>query len=148
MPDHVHAIVWFPIPGQLSLFMQPWKRLISHDIGLLVRSKFVRYAEKIGPDDPFGQARYYSFNLSSEERVREKLTSLHENPVRAGLVAHPCDWASIDVCLENDPVSQPLRPIFRPPVGRPRFIRCANVNSSPPCYEQGRSVGLSIRWIG
>ena len=21
MPDHVHAIVWFPIPGQLSVFM-------------------------------------------------------------------------------------------------------------------------------
>ncbi len=49
MPDHVHAIVSFSIPGQLSVFMQ--------------------------------------------QKVWEKLTSMHENPVCAGLVAHPCDWA-------------------------------------------------------
>ena len=36
MPDHVHAIVWFPIPGQLSVFMQQWKRLSSRHIGGLV----------------------------------------------------------------------------------------------------------------
>jgi putative transposase len=26
MPDHVHAVVWFPIPGQLSVFMQQCTR--------------------------------------------------------------------------------------------------------------------------
>ena len=114
VPDHIHAIVWFPIPGQLSVFMQQWKRLISHNIGLLVQSKFVHYADKVGPDDPFWQARYYSFNLYSEEKVRDKLTSMHENPVRAGLVAEPCDWAF----------------------------------SSARYDEQGRSVGVPIRWIG
>ena len=50
----------------------------------------------------------------SEEKVREKLTYMHENPVRAGLVAQPCDWAF----------------------------------SSARYYEQGRSVGVPIRWIG
>jgi putative transposase len=53
MPDHVHAIVWFPIPGQLSVFMQQWKRLTSHHIGRWVRGRFVRYAEKMGDEDPF-----------------------------------------------------------------------------------------------
>ena len=94
--------------------MQQWKRLSSHNIGVLIRSKFVHYAEKISPDDPFWQARYYSFNLYSEEKVRDKLTSMHENPVRAGLVAEPCDWAF----------------------------------SSARYDEQGRSVGVPIRWIG
>ena len=42
----------------------------------------------------------------------------------------------IDVCLENDPASQPLRPIFRPPVGRPRLGSFA-VQTSITC---GRSV--------
>ena len=93
MPDHVHAIVWFPLPFQLSVFMQQWKRLSSHHISQLAQSKFVHYVEKIGPADPFWQAKYYAFNLYSEEKVREKLAYMHENPVRAGLVARPCDWA-------------------------------------------------------
>jgi len=113
MPNHVHAILWFPVPGQLSVFMQQWKRLSSHHIGGLVQNKFVHYAEKIGGDDPFWQAKYYPFNLYSEEKVREKLTYMHENPVRAGLVAKACDW----------------------------------VFSSARYYEQGRSVGVPIRWI-
>jgi len=49
----------------------------------------------------------------SEEKVREKLTYMDENPLRAGLAARPCDW--------------PL--------------------SSASYYEQGRSVGVPIRWI-
>jgi len=114
MPDHVHAIVWFPIPNQLSVFVQQWKRLSSHSIGELVRRQFVRYAEKIGQGDPFWQAKYYSFNLYDEEKVREKLKYMHENPVRTCLTQRPCDWAF----------------------------------SSARHYEQGRSVGVPIRWIG
>jgi putative transposase len=113
MPNHVHAIVWFPVTGQLSVFMQQWKRLTSFQIGRLVRSKLVRYAEKIADKDPFWQAKYYSFNLYSEEKVREKLTYMHENPVRAGLVDRPCDWPF----------------------------------SSARHYEQGRIVGVPVRWI-
>ena len=113
MPDHVHAIVWLPVPGQLSVFMQQWKRLSSHHISQLVQRTLVHYADKIGPGDPFWQAKYYPFNLCSEDKVREKLTYMHENPVRAGLVAQPCDW----------------------------------VFSSARYYEQGRSVGVPIRWI-
>ncbi len=32
MPDHVHAIVWFPEPGHLSRFMHEWKRVSSRRI--------------------------------------------------------------------------------------------------------------------
>ena len=41
MPDHVHAIVWFAVPRQLSVFMQQWKRLSSHHIRRLVHSELV-----------------------------------------------------------------------------------------------------------
>jgi putative transposase len=32
MTDHVHAVVWFPETGQLSKFMQGWKRTSSYAI--------------------------------------------------------------------------------------------------------------------
>jgi putative transposase len=113
MPDHVHTIVWFPAAGQLSVFVQQWKRLTSYQISRLVRSKLLHYATKIKGDQPFWQAKYYCFNLYNEEKVREKLTYMHENPVRAGLVRTPSEW----------------------------------VFSSARYYEQGRSVGVPIRWI-
>ena len=75
------------------MFIQQWKRLTSYQISRLVRSKLVRYAAKIKSDQPFWQPKYYCFNLYSEEKVREKLTYMHENPVRAGLVRTPCEWA-------------------------------------------------------
>ena len=92
MPDHVHAIVWFPVGGQLSVFMQQWKRLSSYEIRCFLRSKLVEYANTIEGDQPLWQPKYYPFHLYSEEKIREKLTYMHENPVRAGLVPRACDW--------------------------------------------------------
>jgi putative transposase len=92
MPDHVHTVVWFPVPGQLSVFIQQWKRLSSHHIRRYVHDNLIHYAGKIGERDPFWQAKYYSLNLYNEEKLRQKLTYMHENPVRANLVHHPCDW--------------------------------------------------------
>lgn len=92
MPDHVHAILWFPTPGQLSVFMQQWKRLSSHRLGLFVRDRLVQYSQKIGPNDPIWKPKYYSFNLYTENRVWQKLKYMHKNPVRAGLAAQPSDW--------------------------------------------------------
>ena len=40
MPDHVHAVVWFPTTGQLSGFMHAWKRKSS----FLIRSWYRREA--------------------------------------------------------------------------------------------------------
>ncbi len=43
--------------------------------------------------DSFWQARYYDFNLWSEDKFVEKLRYIHRNPVERGLVARPEDWA-------------------------------------------------------
>jgi len=53
----------------------------------------------------------YSFNLFNDEKTREKLTYMHENPVRAGLVARPCDWrfSSAGWYEERRTVGVPLR---------------------------------------
>jgi putative transposase len=42
---------------------------------------------------PFWQARYYDFNVWSEEKRIEKLRYMHRNPVKRGLVQNPEDWA-------------------------------------------------------
>jgi putative transposase len=38
------------------------------------------------------QRRFYPFNVSSEEKRREKLNYMHGNPVKRGLVSSPGDW--------------------------------------------------------
>ena len=92
MPDHVHAMVWFDTARRLSPLMNHWKDETSRQIKLLFRRNHPAYWEKIDSDDPVWQARYYSFNVQSEAKIREKLDYMHLNPVRAGHVEHAVDW--------------------------------------------------------
>lgn len=92
MPDHVHSLVWFPEPGNLSDFMQVWKQRSSVQIERVLKTQLRRYGETIPNDDPVWQAKYYPFNVFSEQKVHEKLAYMHENPVRAGLVERAVDW--------------------------------------------------------
>jgi putative transposase len=55
-------------------------------------SRLIAYSETIDLADPIWQPRHYDFNLFSEDKIEEKLTYMHQNPVRAGLVQGPCDW--------------------------------------------------------
>ena len=41
---------------------------------------------------PFWLARYYDFNVQSEEKRIEKLKYMHRNPVTRGLVTRPEEW--------------------------------------------------------
>ena len=92
MPDHVHAVVWFPECGQLSLFMKQWKQQSSVRAKRALRESCPAYAGEINPADPFWQRKYYDFNLYSDKKLREKVEYMHLNPVRAGLVDDPCQW--------------------------------------------------------
>lgn len=76
MPEHVHLLVGEPREALLSKAIQALK------LSVCVQSR-VR---------PFWQARYYDFNVHSEEKRVEKLRSIHRNPVRRGLVEKPEDW--------------------------------------------------------
>jgi putative transposase len=91
MPNHVHAIVWFANRGHLSEFMKQWKRTSSLRIRRLLEATLTRYRKAIG-DSPVWQAKYYAFNIYSDRKLAEKLRYMHQNPVRAGFVRHPCDW--------------------------------------------------------
>jgi len=92
MPDHVHAIVWFPAPDCLSGFMQVWKSRSSRQLKKFIRAQIPEYMKSISPNDPFWQPKYYPFNLYTQKKANEKLDYMHLNPVRAGLVRQACDW--------------------------------------------------------
>jgi putative transposase len=83
MPDHVHAVLWFPKTGQLSAFMHEWK---------WYREDAPNYSAEFGEGDRFWQPKYYAFEIFSRQKLEEKLTYLHLNPVRAGFVDRAVAW--------------------------------------------------------
>jgi len=92
MPDHVHALVWFPEAGRLSEFMQGWKRKSSHSIDRWYRETKIKVYESVNDADSFWQKKYYSFEIYEEDKLREKLNYMHLNPVRAKLAERAVDW--------------------------------------------------------
>ena len=56
MPDHVHAILWFPKHECLSPFMQVWKSRTSRLLKRIVRGRLQHYQTHIRPKEPFWQA--------------------------------------------------------------------------------------------
>lgn len=110
MPDHVHAVVWFPEPDQISHFMKQWKQRSSVQIKRLVASLLVRYSETFDLREPIWQAGYYDFNLFTDAKTEEKLAYMHQNPVKAGLVEKACDWpwSSARYYESGQPVGVPV----------------------------------------
>jgi putative transposase len=92
MPDHSHAILWFPETGMLSRFMHGWKRKSSFHIRNWYRRGAARYFEGFGEGDRFWQPKYHSFEIYNRPKMEEKLQYMHDNPVRAGLVEQATDW--------------------------------------------------------
>jgi putative transposase len=110
MPDHVHAVVWFPQSYQVSYFMKQWKQRTSFQIKRFLRTVLSRFADSLDPRDPIWQSGYYDFNIYSERKLLEKLLYMHSNPVKAGLASCPGDWKfSSAGFYETTP---PLQPAF------------------------------------
>jgi putative transposase len=92
MPNHVHALVWMPQPDQFPRLVHGWKRMSSFRIRRWYAAHAPAYFQHFGAGDRFWQPKSYVFHLHSESKLREKLVYLHENPVRARLVARAVDW--------------------------------------------------------
>ena len=92
MPEHVHAVIWFPVPGRLSGFMHGWKRKSSYHIRAWYRQAATQYFEGFGEGERFWQPKYHSFEIYEPRKLEEKLDYMHANPVRRGLVERATDW--------------------------------------------------------
>ena len=93
MPDHFHAVVWFAQTGQLSAFMQQLKRKSSFHIRNWYREHAPHYGADVDETAAFWQAKYHAFEIYGRQKLEEKLTYMHQNPVRAKLVTCTTDWA-------------------------------------------------------
>jgi putative transposase len=76
MPNHIHLLVSEPREKTLAIALQALKLSVAR------RMK----------NAPFWQARYYDFNVFTEEKRIEKLNYMHWNPVKQGLVEKMEDW--------------------------------------------------------
>jgi putative transposase len=76
MPEHVHL-----------LLSEPGKDLLADSLQALKLSMVRRSRQR-----PFWLARYYDFNVCTENKRKEKLNYMHWNPIKRGLVDRPEDW--------------------------------------------------------
>lgn len=97
MPDHVHLL--------MATFDPSWRmpRLLKHLRGPFARDVIDRWKTLRAPTlhhitDDTGRARYwqrgggYDRNIWSPAELAEKVRSIHQNPVRRGLVERAEDW--------------------------------------------------------
>ncbi|HEY0984947.1 transposase, partial [Schlesneria sp.] len=81
MPDHVHALIWFPETCQLSPFMNKWKELTSKSLKTVLPQHFQDDWSQIDSTEPSWQACDCGFNNGSRAKVEEKLDDMHINAV-------------------------------------------------------------------
>jgi putative transposase len=105
MPEHCHLLIW---PGPLADPSQIMQKLSGRTANFILRNlrenlafPWCRKMLNRFPMPPSVHDHAYcrvwnrrgcDLNIWSEKKIQEKLTYMHNNPVKRGLVAHPGDW--------------------------------------------------------
>ena len=98
MPEHVHLLIGEPRKGDPSTVLKMLKQRVSRELrkkpkGAADSASNLGLAEYSGEElRQFWQARFYDFNVRSEQKKREKLLYMHANPLTRRLVNHPREW--------------------------------------------------------
>jgi len=82
MPDHVHALVWFPEIDQLNRLMHEWKRPSSLRVRAWYRQQAANNSADFGEGARSWQPKYNCFSIYERRKLQEKLQDIHLNPVR------------------------------------------------------------------
>lgn len=72
--------------------MHEWKRSSSRFIREWYQQQQLHYFDDVEVGNRLWTPRYYSFEIETREKLEEKLTYMHMNPVRAGLVSRAVEW--------------------------------------------------------
>lgn len=82
MPDHIHLVASWPPHLRLSRIMR------------LIKGRFARrWNQQAGLNGSVWQSRYHERALRSEESLARAVDYVHWNPVVAGLVGEPSEFA-------------------------------------------------------
>jgi REP element-mobilizing transposase RayT len=93
-PNTFHLLLGEPEVGSPSTVMQVLKQRSAHALLPRIKRRNLRQARLFdGPSRmPFWQARFYDFNVWTEQKRVEKLNYMHQNPVKRELVDEPEQW--------------------------------------------------------
>jgi len=86
MPEHFHLLMSEPEKSDPSQVMQVLKQRFARQVLTQLR----RHGG--GADEHVWQRRFYDFNVWSAPKHVEKLSYMHRNPVKRGLVLEPEQW--------------------------------------------------------
>jgi putative transposase len=91
MPSHLHALLGFKDISLMSKFIQSFKILSAKKIKQLPE---INKYEMIRWDGTFSlwKPRFDDLVITSEKQFKIKLEYIHNNPVKAGLVAEADSW--------------------------------------------------------
>ena len=95
MPEHVHLLISEPEVGTPSTAMQVLKQRTARALLPQRKRKNPRQRNLFGEEPrprAFWQARFYDFNVWTTKKRVEKLSYMHRNPVKRGLVDSPEQW--------------------------------------------------------
>ena len=97
MPEHVHLLIFPRLPEHpVDTILHSLKRPVAEKV--LGRWKQInaeilnRVADRNGRLHFWQTGGGYDRNIASEDELWEKVTYIHENPVRRGLVDRAIDW--------------------------------------------------------
>jgi putative transposase len=80
MPVHIHLFIYLPSDVWLDRWIQS------------LRSVLGKRLLSLGVAKPHWQPGFFDHVLRSEESYSQKWEYVRQNPVRAGLCAHPDEW--------------------------------------------------------
>jgi putative transposase len=98
MPEHFHLLMGEPKIGTPLVVMQVLKQRVSRKLRQRRRKRTPSSQLRLWHEPAsaglrcFWQRRFYDFNVWSHKKKIEKLSDMHMNPVKRGLVAHPKHW--------------------------------------------------------
>ncbi len=81
MPDHWHTLVWARFPLTISQVIHDIKKVSAR-----------RLHARRGSEGPLWQHQFWDRFVRHAKEFNERLTYMHLNPVRKGLVTRPEEW--------------------------------------------------------
>jgi REP element-mobilizing transposase RayT len=82
MPNHVHVLLGVREEATLSDIVASWKKFTARHCN-----------QELGRSGPFWQADYWDRFIRNDDHFESTIGYIDENPVKAGLVKTPADWA-------------------------------------------------------
>ena len=139
MPNHVHALFQTLDGWSMNTVVGSWKTFTANAIGRIVR-------QSGEPAPSIWHPEFWDRFIRNDHHFASALAYIHNNPVKAGLVAHPEDWPWSSANLGNvGPGNAGLRTRISslPASAAPRAPGASAVPRAPGASAEPRVPGAS-----